>query len=101
MKIKASINNAKCFLAIQREFGSFDKYIWSFINYRPVVNRWKDLSEIPSKTPLSDLISKDLRKRGVTFIGSTIIYAHLQAIGMVNDHIVTCFRYKELCTLYM
>ena len=99
-KIEASINNAKCFLDIQKEFGSFDKYIWGFVNYKPIINRWKEISQIPAKTSLSDQISKDLINRGFRFVGSTIIYAHLQAIGIVNDHIVTCFRYKELCTKY-
>ena len=95
-KIEASINNAKCFLSVQKEFVSFDNYLWSFVNNRPVINRWKVLSEIPATTPLSNQISKDLIKRGFCFIGSTIIYSHLQAIGIVNDHLVTCFRYKEL-----
>ena len=99
-KIEASINNAKCFLAIQKEFGSFDQYIWGFVNYKPIINRWKNISEIPAKTSLSDQISKDLINRGFRFVGSTILYAHLQAIGIVNDHIVTCFRYKELCSKY-
>jgi DNA-3-methyladenine glycosylase I len=99
-KIEASINNAKRFLAIQKEFGSFDQYIWGFVNYKPIINHWKKISEIPSKTSLSDQISKDLIQRGFQFLGSTILYAHLQAIGIVNDHIVTCFRYKELCSKY-
>jgi len=97
-KIEASINNAKCFLAIQKEFGRFDRYIWGFVNDKPIINRWKKISEIPARTSLSDQISKDLIHRGFRFIGSTIIYAHLQATGIVNDHIVTCFRYKELCS---
>jgi len=99
-KIEASINNAKCFLAIQKEFGSFDRYIWGFVNNKPISNRWKKISEIPARTSLSDQISKDLIRRGFRFVGSTIIYAHLQATGIVNDHIVTCFRYKELCSEY-
>jgi len=99
-KIEASINNAKCFLAIQKEFGSFDRYIWGFVNDKPIINRWKKISEIPARTSLSDQISKDLIYRGFRFVGSTIIYAHLQATGIVNDHIVTCFRYKELCSEY-
>lgn len=97
-KIESSINNAKRFIAIQAEYGSFDEYIWSFVNNKPIVNRWKEDSEIPAKTPLSDLISKDLKERGFTFVGSTIIYSHLQAVGIVNDHLVTCFRYQELCS---
>lgn len=95
-KIESSINNAKLFLEVQKEFGSFDKYIWSFVDFKPVINSWKKLSEIPAKTELSDRISKDLKKRGFSFVGSTIIYAHIQAIGLVNDHLVSCFRYKQL-----
>jgi DNA-3-methyladenine glycosylase I len=95
-KIEASINNAKRFLEVQEEFGSFDNYIWSFVNNKPVINSWKKDSEIPSKTELSDKISNDLKKKGFKFVGSTIIYAHMQAIGIVNDHIVNCFRYKKL-----
>jgi DNA-3-methyladenine glycosylase I len=95
-KIESSINNARCFLEVQKEFGSFDKYIWRFVDHKPVVNAWKMLSEIPAKTELSDRISKDLKKRGFSFVGSTIIYAHIQAIGLVNDHLVSCFRYHQL-----
>ncbi len=96
MKIEASINNAKRFLEIQKEFGSFDRYIWSFTDYKQVVNKWKNIGEIPSKTELSDRISKDLKEHGFKFVGSTIIYAHLQAVGIVNDHIVSCFRYRQV-----
>jgi DNA-3-methyladenine glycosylase I len=99
-KIESSINNAKRFVAVQNEYGSFDKYIWSFVGNKSIVNKWKRDSEIPARTSLSDLISNDLKKRGFTFVGSTILYAHLQAIGIVNDHLVTCFRYKELCRKY-
>ncbi len=95
-KIESSINNAKLFLEVQKEFGSFDNYIWSFVDFKPVINSWKTLSELPAKTELSDRISKDLKKRGFSFVGSTIIYAHIQAIGLVNDHVVTCFRHQEL-----
>lgn len=95
-KIEASINNAKRFLEVQKEFKSFDNYIWQFVDYKPLVNSWNSVSEIPPKTELSDKISKDLVKRGFKFVGSTIIYSHLQAVGIVNDHIVSCFRYKEL-----
>ena len=95
-KIEASINNAKRFLEVKKEFGSFDHYLWRFVNHHPVVNRWKTLSEVPSRTALSDEISRDLKKRGFTFVGSTIIYAYLQAVGVVNDHIVSCFRYQEI-----
>ena len=96
LKIKSAINNAKRFLAVQNEFGSFDTYIWGFTNGKPVINSWQKMSDIPAKTALSDQISKDLKKRGFNFVGSTIIYAHLQATGIVNDHEISCFRYKEL-----
>ena len=96
LKIKASINNAKKFIDIQKEFGSFDNYIWSFVNNKPVINRWKKESEIPSKTYLSDKISKDLKERGLKFVGSTIIYSHLQATGIINDHLVDCFRFDQI-----
>ncbi|TKG97082.1 DNA-3-methyladenine glycosylase I [Puteibacter caeruleilacunae] len=96
LKIRASINNAQRFLEVQKEFGSFDKYIWGFVDFKPIVNHWTTMDEIPAKTPLSDEISKDLKKRGFKFIGSTIIYAHMQATGMVNDHVTSCFRHKEL-----
>ena len=94
LKIEASINNAKHFLEIQKEYGSFSDYIWSFTKGKPVKGKWKTLSEIPVKTDLSDAISADLKKRGFKFLGSIIIYSHLQATGIVNDHIVSCFRYK-------
>ena len=96
MKITACVNNARRFLAIQKEFGSFDSYIWNFVDFKPVVNAFTDLKELPAKTPLSDEISKDLVKRGFKFVGSTIIYAHMQATGMVNDHMTYCFRYNEV-----
>ncbi len=95
-KIKASVHNAKRFLEIQEEFGSFDSYIWKFVNDIPLVNSWKYDTAIPPRTERSDTLSIDLKKRGFKFIGSTIIYAHLQAVGIVNDHIVDCFRYKQL-----
>lgn len=93
-KISAMINNARAFLKVQDEFGNFDKYIWSFVNGKPIRNEWQSLKEIPAKTPLSETISKDLIKRGFRFVGPTIVYAHMQATGMVNDHLVHCFRYK-------
>ena len=96
LKIKSAINNAKRFLEVQKEFGSFDTYIWRFTNGKPLINTWEKMSDIPAKTELSDKVSKDLKKRGFSFVGSTIIYAHLQATGIVNDHEVSCFRYKEL-----
>jgi DNA-3-methyladenine glycosylase I len=95
-KISATISNAQAFLAVQKEFGSFDQYLWSFVNNKPVINSWKSLSEIPPKTELSDRLSKDLTRRGFKFVGSTICYAFMQAAGMVNDHVADCFRYREL-----
>jgi len=95
-KIEASIHNAKRLLGIQKEFGSFSSYIWSFVNNKPLVNSWELDSDIPARTELSDAVSNDLKIRGFKFIGSTIIYAHLQAVGIVNDHIISCFRYKQL-----
>lgn len=92
-KIEASINNAKRFLEVRKEWGSFDNYIWSFVDYKQIINHWEDLSQVPATTELSDRISKDLKKRGFNFLGSTIVYAHIQAIGLVNDHVVSCFRY--------
>jgi DNA-3-methyladenine glycosylase I len=94
-KILAAINNAQRFLDVQKEFGTFALYIWSFVNGKPVVNRLRSFSEMPARTPLSDRISKDLRARGFKFVGSTIVYSHLQATGIVNDHLVTCFRHAE------
>lgn len=94
LKIMSSIQNAKVFLAIQKEFGSFDKYIWGFVNNKPIKNKFKSLKEISAKTELSDKISKDLKKRGMNFVGSTIIYAYLQSIGIVNDHIISCYKYN-------
>ncbi|MCV4633269.1 DNA-3-methyladenine glycosylase I, partial [Escherichia coli] len=84
LKIASAINNARAFIKVAEEFGSFDSYIWRFVDGKPLINRWKELSEIPARTPLSDLISKDLKKRGFSFVGSTIVYAHMQATGMVN-----------------
>jgi DNA-3-methyladenine glycosylase I len=96
LKIASAISNARAFLAVQNEFGSFDKYIWSFVDGKPIVNRLKESSQVPAKTEVSDAISKDLKKRGFNFVGSTIMYAFMQATGMVNDHLVSCFRYKEV-----
>lgn len=95
-KIEAAVKNALVFKQIQREFGSFKDYFWSFSNFTPIINRWKDASEVPAKTSLSDKISKDMKQKGFTFFGSTICYAFIQAVGMVNDHEVSCFRYNEL-----
>jgi DNA-3-methyladenine glycosylase I len=96
LKIDATVRNAKAFLEVQKEFGSFDKYIWSFVGGRPLQNRRKRFKGIPAKTPESDAMSKDLLKRGFKFVGSTICYAYMQAVGMVNDHVMDCFRYREL-----
>lgn len=96
LKVRSAINNARAFLKIQKEFGSFDKYIWSFTNNKPIINHWKSLKEMPARTDLSDAISKDLKKRGFTFVGSTICYAFMQAAGLVNDHIVDCFRHPDM-----
>jgi len=95
-KIEASVVNAKCFLALQEEFGSFARYVWGFVGGRPVVNRRRALSDVPARTEVSDALSKDLKKRGFKFVGSTILYAFMQAVGMVNDHTKDCFRCKEL-----
>lgn len=96
LKIESAIANARAFLRVQEEFGSFDAYIWRFVDGRPIQNRWRTVAELPARTPLSDAISKDLRRRGFRFVGSTIVYAHMQATGMVNDHLVGCFRYREV-----
>jgi DNA-3-methyladenine glycosylase I len=96
MKIAAAIGNARAFLKVQEEFGTFDAYIWRFVGGRPKQNAWKTLKQVPAKTAESDALSKDLKKRGFGFVGSTICYAHMQATGMVNDHLVSCFRYREV-----
>ena len=96
LKINATISNAQNFMKIQEEFGSFSKYIWAFTNGKPIKNKFKTLKEVPANTSLSDVISKDLKKRGFKFVGSTVIYAHMQATGMVNDHEINCFRYNEV-----
>ncbi len=96
LKIESSISNARAFLAVQKEFGSFDRYVWRFVGGRPIVNRWTTLREIPAHTPESDALSADLKQRGFRFVGSTIVYAHMQATGMVNDHLVHCYRHREL-----
>lgn len=96
LKIAAAVKNARHFLAVQEEFGSFDAYAWRFVDGRPVLNRRKAMKDIPATSPQSDAFSKDLKSRGFSFVGSTVIYAHMQAIGMVNDHLVDCFRYSEV-----
>jgi len=95
LKIGSAVQNAKAFLAIQDEFGTFDAYVWQFVGGNPRVNKWKTLKQVPPRTEQSDAMSKDLRKRGFNFVGSTICYAFMQAVGMVNDHLVTCFRYRS------
>lgn len=95
-KIRSHIANARAFLAVQREHGSFSRYIWSFVDHRPIQNRFRSLAELPAHTPLSDRIAKDLKSRGFSFMGSTIVYAHMQATGMVNDHLVDCPRHAEI-----
>ena len=94
-KVRSAVNNARQFLEVQAEFGSFNAYIWGFVDGKPIKNAWTGMGDIPAKTPLSDAISKDLVKRGFNFVGSTIMYAHMQATGMVNDHVVECFRYDQ------
>lgn len=96
LKVSSAVKNARAFLAVREEFGTFDKYIWQFVGGSPVHNSWKSLKELPAKTHVSDAMSKDMKKRGFNFVGSTICYAYMQAAGMVNDHTTECFRYKEL-----
>ena len=96
LKITAAVRNAQAFLAVQKEFGSFDAYCWPFVNGRPRQNRWSSMRQIPATTAESDAFSRDLKRRGFSFVGSTVIYAHMQAIGMVNDHLVDCFRYRDV-----
>ena len=99
LKIEAAVHNASAFLQVRAEFGSFSRYAWQFAGGRPVTNRWKTLAQIPPRTPASDAFSADLKKRGFKFVGSTVIYAHMQALGMVNDHCTGCFRYREVRAL--
>ncbi len=95
LKVAAAVNNARCFLEVQAEFGTFDSYIWQFVDGEPIQNKRRRLKDLPATTRRSDLLSKDLKRRGFKFVGSTIVYAHMQAVGMVNDHLITCFRHKE------
>ena len=99
LKITSAVSNARAFLAIQKEYGSFDTYIWAFVGGKPLQNRWKAMAEVPATSPESEALSKDLKQRGLKFVGSTILYAHLQAAGLVNDHLVSCFRYRECAAL--
>lgn len=96
LKVRSATRNANAFLKVVEEFGSFDKYIWSFVDGKPIVNKFKEMSDVPASTEISDAMSKDLKKRDFNFVGSTICYAFMQATGMVNDHLVSCFRYEEL-----
>jgi DNA-3-methyladenine glycosylase I len=96
LKVNAAVNNAKRFLEIQKEFETFDNYIWTFVKGKPIINKWKSLKEVPATTKESDALSSDLIKRGFKFVGSTVIYAHMQACGLVNDHLVDCWRYKSV-----
>jgi len=98
LKIRATVNNAQRFIEVQEEFGSFSDYIWGFVDGKPVQNRWKTQKQVPATSPVSDLLSKEMKKRGFKFVGSTILYAHMQATGLVNDHIDTCFRF-EACEI--
>ena len=99
-KIEATVNNAQCFMEVQQEFGTFSNYIWSFVNNKPIVNAHKSIKEVPATTEISDTLAKDLKKRGFKFLGSTVVYAHMQATGMTNDHLTTCFRYNEINDLH-
>lgn len=99
LKIKATISNAQAFIKTQKEFGTFSKYIWKFVDNKPIINKWESINNVPATTELSDKISKDMKKRGFKFVGSTVLYAHMQATGMVNDHTVDCFRYQEVQTI--
>ena len=96
LKVRAAVSNAKAFIEVQKEFGSFDKYIWSFVDGTPIQNHWVTTKDLPATTEISDVLSKDLKKRGFKFVGPTIVYAYMQATGMVNDHTIDCFRYDEL-----
>lgn len=97
-KVESTVRNAQAFLDVQREFGTFDSYLWDFVDGAPVVNRWRRLEQIPAVTPLSERVSADLRRRGFRFVGPTVVYSHLQAAGLVNDHLVGCFRYADLAS---
>jgi DNA-3-methyladenine glycosylase I len=96
LKIASAIRNAQAYLKVQEQFGSFDAYLWRFVEGKPVVNAWQSMQELPASTHLSDALSKDLKQRGFNFVGSTICYAFMQAVGLVNDHVVRCYRYAEL-----
>ncbi len=99
-KVESAVKNARAFLRLQEEFGSFDRYIWSYVNYKPIMNEFTNWKQVPSKTEFSNSISKDLKSRGFTFVGPKIIYAYMQSVGMVNDHLIHCFRWKEIKDKY-
>ena len=96
LKVKSVVTNAQCFLEVQKEYGSFNAYIWGFVGGKPIINKWQKMSDVPASTKESDALSKDLKKRGFKFVGTTIMYAHMQACGLVNDHTTDCYRYKEV-----
>lgn len=100
LKVRSAVTNAQKFIQLKEEYGSFDQYIWAFVDGEPVVNHWESMSEVPASTETSHKLGKDLKNRGFKFVGSTIMYAHMQAVGMVNDHLVSCFRHKELINMY-
>ena len=100
LKIASAVKNAKAFLSVQEEFGSFDKYLWAYVDHNPVMNHYKEWSEVPAETDLSKAISVDLKKRGFNFVGPTIMYAYMQSVGMVNDHLTTCFRHAQILEEY-
>jgi len=99
LKIRAAVTNARAFLDLQEEYGSFDAYIWRFVDGKPLQNRWKKMSDVPPNSPRSDVLSRDLKRRGFKFVGSTIVYSHMQATGLVNDHLVSCFRYGQCASM--
>jgi DNA-3-methyladenine glycosylase I len=99
LKVESAVTNARAFLEVQARFGAFDRYIWGFVDGQPIQNQWRELGEVPALTPLAERISKDLKTRGFRFVGPTIVYAHMQATGMVNDHLVSCFRHREVAAL--
>jgi|TARA_B110000305_G_C19403854_1_gene621619 DNA-3-methyladenine glycosylase I len=99
LKVNAAVTNAQAFIRIRKEFGTFNQYIWQFVDHRPLQNSWKNLQELPAKTALAETITRDLKKRGFSFVGPTIVYSHMQATGMVNDHTTDCFRYQEIRAL--
>lgn len=96
LKVRSAVTNAQNFIEVQEKYGSFDEYIWSFVDGKPIQNSWESMNEVPAETDISDKLAKDLKKKGFKFVGSTIIYAHMQAVGMVNDHLISCFRHPEI-----